>query len=331
MEVRKLQTTAGGTFVITIPKEWIEKMKMRKGDNVSIEFEENEIVISPTTPRMEVTPHSLEIDDFREQKLLELSITASYTLGHDITEVVAKRKMLPEQKRWIKEIIEKLIGVEISEEFANQMVLQNLVDPAKFDLSKLIERFSATSTAILQDAVKALIENDKSLAKDAYERGVESTRVYRLMMRLALQAANDKKLRNQMNLPSVSSVIVLAMAIREFGRVAYYAMRIAQHVEETGKRLDAQLAATIGEMASTTVEMLEMTTRALMNKNINLASAISDRMGKVRKLHETTYLSLMKGMDQANLLSISLITRDIRAIAAYAVAIADEAVLSSFA
>ena len=330
MEVRKLQTTAGGTFVITIPKEWIEKMKMRKGDNVSIEFEEDEIVVSPTTPRMEVKPHSLEIDDFREQKLLELSITASYMLGHDITEVVARRKMMPEQKKWIKETIEKLIGVEISEEFANQMVLQNLVDPAKFDLNRLIERFSATSTAILQDAVRALVDNDRGLARDAYERGVESTRVYRLMMRLALQAANDKKLRNQMNLASVSGVIVLAMAIIELGRVAYYAMRIAQHVEEIGKRPEAELAAAINEMASAASEMLEMTTRALMNRNINLASTVSDRMGRVRQLHETTYLSLMKGKDKTNLLSISLITRDIRAIATYAMAIADEAVLSAF-
>ncbi len=331
MEVRKLQTTAGGTFVITIPKDWIERMKMRKGDHVSIELEEDEIIVSPTHSRMEVTPHSLQIDEFREQKLLELSITASYILGHDITEVVAQRKMLPEHKKWIKDIIEKLIGVEISEEFANQMILQNLVDPAKFDLNKLLERFSATSTAILLDAVKALIENDKALAMDAYDRGVESTRVYRLMMRLAFQAANDKKLRNQMNFPNVSSVMVQTMAIRELGRVAYYAMRIAQHVIEIGKSPEASLAAAINEMAAAAAEMLDMTTRALMNKNVNLASAITDKMGKVRKLHETTYLKLMKGMDEKNLLSISLITRDIRAIASYAMAIADEAVLSSFA
>jgi phosphate uptake regulator len=331
MEVRKLQTTAGGTFVITIPKEWIEKLKLRKGDHVSIELEGEDIIINATHSRMEVTPHSLQIDEFREQKLLELSITASYILGHDITEVLAKRTMSPEQKKWIKETIEKLIGVEISEEFANQIVLQNLVDPAKFDLNKLLERFSATSTAILQDAVKALIENDKALAGDAYDRGVESNRVYRLMMRLAFQAANDKNLRNQMNFPNVSSVMVQTMAIREMGRVAYYAMRIAQHVGEIDKRPDASLAATINEMTATTAEMLDMTTRALMNRNVNLASAIADRMGRVRKLHETTYLKLMKEMDEKNLLSISLITRDIRAIAAYAVAIADEAVLSSFA
>ena len=331
MEVRKLQTTAGGTYIITIPKEWIEKLKLRKGDHVSVELEGEDIIVNATHSRMEVTPHSLQIDEFREQKLLELSITASYILGHDITEVLARRTMSQEQKKWIKEAIEKLIGVEISEEFANQIVLQNLVDPAKFDLNRLLERFSATSTAILQDAVKALIENDKTLASDAYDRGVESNRVYRLMMRLAFQAANDKNLRNQMNFPNVSSVMVQTMAIREMGRVAYYAMRIAQHVGEIDKRPDASLAATINEMTATTAEMLDMTTRALMNRNVSLASAIADRMGRVRKLHEATYLKLMKEMDEKNLLSISLITRDIRAIAAYAVAIADEAVLSSFA
>ena len=42
---RKLQTTAGGTYIVTLPKEWVEKLRLKKGDLVSTEMEEDSLVI----------------------------------------------------------------------------------------------------------------------------------------------------------------------------------------------------------------------------------------------------------------------------------------------
>lgn len=331
MEVRKLQTTAAGTFIVTIPKNWAEKLKLKKGDLVSIELEENDIVISPTKPRVGVQSRSLEMDQFRDQRLLELCITASYIQGHDITEVVSKDKMVPDRKKWIRQAVESLIGVEIAEDYANQVVLQNLVDPSKFDLDRLLDRFSTTSKAVFQDAIRALVERDQALAQDAFERGEESTRLYRLLMRLALQAAGDKKLRAQMNLTNISSVIVKIIAIRELGRIAYYAMRIAEHIGELDKGLKEEMTTTIQKMMKATVEMQEQATQALLNRDLALASSIIDRMAHVRKLYELAHSMIMKVDSEKNALTLSLIIRDIRAIAGYAVALADDAVLGVFA
>jgi AbrB family looped-hinge helix DNA binding protein len=331
MEVRKLQTTAAGTFIVTIPKDWAEKLTLRKGDLVSIELEENDIILSPTRSRVGAQSRSLEIEQFKDQRLLELCITASYIQGHDITEVVSKGKMVPEQKLWIRQAVESLIGVEIAEDFANQVVLQNLVDPSKFDLNRVLERFSTTSRAVFQDAIRAFAENDRALAQDAFERGDESTRLYRLLMRLALQAAADKRLRAQMNLSNISSVVVRIIAIRELGRIAYYAMRIAQHVGELQKRLDSDAIALIQRMTKATLEMQEQATSALINKDLTLASSIIDRMAQVRKLYETAHSFVSKEANDKTALTLSLIIRDIRAIAGYAVALADDAVLGVFA
>ena len=34
MQVRKIQATAGGTFMVTVPKEWVEQLQLKKGDLV---------------------------------------------------------------------------------------------------------------------------------------------------------------------------------------------------------------------------------------------------------------------------------------------------------
>src|SRR5579863_4466143 len=131
MEIRKLQTTAGGTFIVTIPKEWVSKLGLEKGGLAYLELEEGDMVVSPVGSRASPQTRPLKIDGTLDRKMLELSITASYIQGHDITEVVSDKTILPEQKGWIRDAVENLVGVEIAEEYADKVVLQNLVDPLK--------------------------------------------------------------------------------------------------------------------------------------------------------------------------------------------------------
>jgi AbrB family looped-hinge helix DNA binding protein len=331
MEVRKLQTTAAGTFIVTIPKDWAESLKLGKGDLVGVELEEGGILLTPTKVKPSSLTRSLDIDQFKDQKLLELCIIASYIQGHDITEIVSKDKILPDQKRWIRHAVEGLIGVEIAEDYADRMVLQNLVDPMRFEMERLLERFSVTSKAVFQDAIKAFIENDFTLAQDSYERGDESTKLYRLLMRLALSASRNKKLREEMKLGDSSSVAVRIIAIRELGRMAYYSMRIAQHVGEIEKKLDEGIISIVQRMTKITLEMQDQAFVAFTTKDLAMASSVLDRMTQVRKLYDTAYSYVAKQSNERASLALSLIIRDIRAIAGYAVALADDAVLGIFA
>ncbi|MCL4519302.1 MAG: AbrB/MazE/SpoVT family DNA-binding domain-containing protein [Thaumarchaeota archaeon] len=329
MEVRKLQTTAAGTFIVTIPKEWAQALSLKKGDLVNVEMEDNDIVVSSTTTKQNPPSKSLFVEEFKDQKLLELCITASYIQGHDITEIRSKAKMAIDQKRWIRQAVEGLVGVEIAEDYADKMVLQNLIDPFKFDINSLLEKFASISRAVLQDAIRALIERDLSLAQDAFERGEQSTKLYRLIMRLSLQAARSRKIRDQMNLSDISSVVIKIIATRELGRMAYYAMRIAQHVSEVEKKLDEETASMVQKMTRISVEMQDHALKALLQKDLAMASTIIDRMVQVRRLYEAA-LPLITKLDDRLSLALSLIIRDIRAYAGYAVALADDAVLGVF-
>jgi len=330
MEIRKIQTTAAGTFIITIPKEWAEKLEMRKGDNVSVDLEEGNIIVTPMGPRPEVLSGPLDIGQFESQRALELRITASYIQGHDVTEIASKETMKAEQKRWIRQTVEGLIGVEVAEDYAKKVVLQNLVDPTKFDLDRLIGRFSSVSTAIYQDAVRALVEKDPTLAQDAFMRGNESTKLYRLLMRLAIQASNDKTLRAKMEIPNVSGVIVRIIAVRELERISYYAMRIAEHVSNLGRKVPEKVVSMIEKMGRLDSEMQGEAISALIARELEGTSQLSDKMGKVRTLYEAAHAEVMKVEEFETSLALTLITRDLRGIASFAVTLADDAVLASF-
>ena len=229
----------------------------------------------------------------------------------------------------MRQAVDGLIGVEISEDYANRIILQNLIDPAKFDLDTLLEKFASTSKAVFQDAIHALIEVDVSLAQDAYERGEQTTKLYRLLMRLALQASKSRNIREQMKIRDPSILVIRIIAIRELGRMAYYAMRIAQHVGEIEKRLDEQVIILIQKMTKISTEMQVQALQALLKKDLAMASSIIDRMIQIRRLYETAN-PLVGKQTERTALALSLIIRDIRAFAGYAVALADDAVLGVF-
>jgi phosphate uptake regulator len=334
MQVRKIQTTAGGTFMVTVPKEWVEQLQLRKGDLVSTELDEGSLVITPTAPKHTGHSRTLDIDQLKDQRFLDLSITASYIQGNDVTRIFSSsNKMQPRHKQMVRQTIEGIMGVEVSEDFADHIDLINLIDPAKFSLFETVDKFSATSAAVLSDAVTALETGNVALAKDAQVRGSQSTKVYRLMMRLAFQAAKSRKLREELKLADISQVIVMTIATRELGRIAYYSMWVAQHVAALTQRPNAKYVSVVSRMSALTIEMQKLAIKALLSKDIGSANAVFQKMPQVRELFEAAFMLPVSAgdYDENSAYRMTLILRDIRGIAGYAVALADDAVLGIFA
>jgi phosphate uptake regulator len=261
--------------------------------------------------------------------MLELSIGSSYIQGHDITEVVSKGKILPEQKRWIREVVTKLVGVEVAEEYSNRVVLQYLVDPRMFDLDQTMKKFSDLSVAVLRDAVSGLSAGDKALAQDAFERGYQSTKLYRLLLRLSLQFLRNRKLRDEMKAYAVDNIVMRMMAIKDLGRTAYYSYRTAQHATEIEDRVDSAAIKMVKKMAATTASMQEQAFDGFIRQDLSIASSVIDQMDEVRRLYQDLHAHSNRG-GAVSSLPFRLIVRDIRGIAGYAVALADDAVLASF-
>ena len=329
-EIRKLQVTAGGTYILTLPREWVESMGLSRGSPVSLGFENNEISLIPAGSRIQQEARSINVKSFADRKLLELSITASYIQGQDVTQITSAGDEPHEWKAWSRDALKGLVGVEILEEYSDRILLQNLIDPYKFDLVRLMEKFSRNSSAVLMDAISSLVSGNRDLASDAFERGTELIRNYRLLMRLAILSSREKELRRQYEIDSLSRVIVNVIAIREMGRIAYYAMRTAQHVMEFSEKLDPAIAEQLVRMERETTEMTRRSFLSLIERNLKVASQVIDRMSAVRELYEKIHES-DQFMKSGNRLPLSLIIRDIRAVAGYAVALADDAVLGVFA
>lgn len=144
-------------------------------------------------------------------------------------------------------------------------------------------------------------------------------------MRLILQVLGNRKLRGELRVYDAHGLLTRILAVKDLGRCAYYACRVAQHVTELDLKVEPEILGTIQRMAKA---MMSTQDDAFEKKDLGKASSVIDRMDLVRENYEALFKNAPSDLIAS--LPFSLMVRDIRGVAGYAVALADDAVLAAF-
>ena len=180
MEIRKLQKIKGGSFTLSVPKQWVEKRRLASGEQIAVHEEEDGSlrifpVAAPLEKRFEVT---LSIEDYHSLRALEYCVNTYYIQGSNRINVTSKKIISAEQKKQLKQFRTELPGVEVAEEEANKLSFHVLIDPATFSLESLIEKTSTFSLKLQEDAVRSLVDWNLPLAREVLQRSREAQRHY---------------------------------------------------------------------------------------------------------------------------------------------------------
>jgi phosphate uptake regulator len=64
-ETRKVQFTGKSTFIISLPKKWVDKVKLEQGERVQV-VEQNDLslLILPKEIKKEVKPNKIDIREY---------------------------------------------------------------------------------------------------------------------------------------------------------------------------------------------------------------------------------------------------------------------------
>jgi phosphate uptake regulator len=329
MEIRKLQKIRGGSFTISLPKDWVEKRKLKRGEQMSVSQEEDGSlriypVSAPFEKAYEVT---LTLEDYPNLRALEYCVGTYYIQGSNKINIVSKQMITAEHKKRLKLLRTGLPGVEVAEEEANRLSFQVLIDPTAFALESLLEKTSSFSLLLQEDAVKSVLEHDLQLAKEVMERSKEALRHYRMTIRQVALSSLDKSIAKNVGVRNCQECVTFALIARDLNRVVYHSSSIAGHLLDIkSRKIDKEILDMIADISKVTYEMQRDAVQAFLRKNVKLAIAAMGKMDDVGKKEKTLLTKVMdniKDMDTA--VSLSMIARDLRRVAGYSVAIADDA------
>ena len=278
MELRKLQRTPDGTYLVTIPKAWAIRVGLGAGSVVSYEErQDGRLLLSPKIDDerapLEVV---LEASPFVRREIIE-----RYLLGYDIIRVQSKETLSPEIRDEVRRTTKRLVGLEVLEEDSKKIVLQCLVEPSLLNPERILRRLEMLSMPMQLDSVQAFVSSNGELAKGVVERDEEVDRWYFLLVRLVRAAISDTYLLEKIRVSSVDCLDfrLLASYIENF---ADYSVTIAENTQD-GVTIPKEEQALLEKIGTSVNAMYRDAVGSVLSRDLKLASSVGPRFKDTKK------------------------------------------------
>lgn len=187
MEFRKLMAFGNSSFVVSVPKNWVEKNRLKKGDVLVVDERPTELIFA--------SKDSSERREFKEAVIgasgksvqeIKTEITSLYVNNFDIIVVTD----VGDAVKGIKEIFHGLVGMEIVEETTTKLVAKDMLDIKEVSMANIVRRVDIILRSMLEDAASF----SGAEAESVYERDKEVNRLTLLGYRTARAAADNPRL-----------------------------------------------------------------------------------------------------------------------------------------
>jgi len=197
MDVRKLISFGKGSYVITIPKRWIEKNHLKKGDLISLNDEGYELVVSSSSSASVQNQSEITIEcSSKPIEHLKTEIVSAYLNCFDSITILLD-KNFSEVTR-IKEIIRNLSGLEIMEQTSTKIVAKNLININEISIKNIIRRMDVIARAMMEDAMNSC--RGECNYENIYQRDEDVNRLYFLGSRVIKNALKNPKIAKMLQL-----------------------------------------------------------------------------------------------------------------------------------
>jgi phosphate uptake regulator len=228
MDFRKIIEFGKGSYIVTLPKPWVINNKLKKGSILSLDYNENSIVISTGFSESDKDKKIKTINaDNKKIEEIETEIVTSYLTGNDTIEIYSKR--MKEIGEEIKKRIMNLAGMEILEQTATRITAKYLLDINEISLDSLVRRMDNITRSLVIDAMDCL--NGSCNYLSIKQRDMDVNRLHFLVLR-TVQEAMDSTQHLRKGGKAIWEIYSYSVLSEKLEKVADRQKRIARGLEE---------------------------------------------------------------------------------------------------
>ena len=330
-EIRKVQFTGKSTYVLSLPKSWIEEMHLNAGDQVALIREtDNSLSILPFISGLRDSLNEVNAivlpDD--SSSTVKRKVVSMYLAGYDIIHLKLKSgRINPSLRDGVREVVRRnLVGTEIIADASDNITLQVLLSMPELSINTAIRRMYLIASSMHRDAILALTERSHELAKEVIKSDDEVDRFSLYISRNLVMAMENGRMLREMRLENPADCLSYRVAAKSIERVADHACGIADKAIKLKDKIPEKSLQKIEKMSHFALTVLGNSVEALLRRDYHLADKTVDIAENIRTLEDDVMVSIEKynnAHDQAN---IRLALENIRRTAEYASDIAEVAI-----
>jgi len=328
-EVRKLQITGGSTYIVSLPKGWVENMGLGKGSQVSMaQMDDMTLRLRPGGAGREEEPRRAVIavsDDISPENLVRRVVSA-YLIGYNVIQIRNPVKRIDlAQKLAVKDFTrKKLIGTEILSDLPQELTMQVLLSRSELSVTDALRRMSVIAASMHREAVIALESDDSQLAREVVAMDDEVDRFGLYIIRLLKEAAVDPYSIREIGLTSAREGLGYRLITKSVERMADHAVNIAQNsLALTLAGLGDDLMEGLGPLSGEAVGVFEASIEALFDWSYSSAEEVIGRAERIRGEEAEVVQRIIKNAAPGDVPALRLIVESVMRTAEYGADVAE--------
>ncbi|MEM3562801.1 MAG: phosphate uptake regulator PhoU [Candidatus Jordarchaeaceae archaeon] len=234
LEFRKIQTLGKSSYVISLPKDWIDKNKIKRGDKLAVyKSPEGSLEISYVNQKASlrgVIPEVTEvvIDDLSKDEL-EAVIIGNYLMGYDNFKLITRRNYIDStQRKVITNTLNALSGFQIVSESPKVVEIKNLFEQSSFNVKEVARRLGLLISLMLKDLVQALKEKNLEALSDIIAQDEEIDSLYLLMRRLLIMGSRNVVAAKKIGIEDNALCVTWSVIFKKIESIADHVVKISE-------------------------------------------------------------------------------------------------------
>lgn len=328
-EVRKVQFTGRSTYVLSLPKKWIEEMRVKAGDQVTLVREaDNSLSIVPISagPADSLSEATAIIMAGDGSNSLKRKVVSMYLAGYNVIHLKLKAgRINPALRDAVREVARRnLVGTEMIADASDIITLQVLLSLPELSVNTAIRRMYLIASSMHKDSMTALLELNQELAKEVIKSDDEVDRFSLYVLRNLVMATQNGRVLREMGLKNPSDCLSYRVAVKSIERVADHACGIAEMATRLKEKVPKETVQKIEKMSYLALTVLGDSVESLLRRDYQLADKTVNAVENIHALEQEAIAAIEKDRIKDSA-SIKLVLEGIRRTAEYASDIAEAA------
>jgi phosphate uptake regulator len=328
---RRVQSTGRGSYIISLPKEWVQDIGLKRGSEIAFNLEPDQsLTLMPRKIREKtedeegnkLKEYYISVDPEEDMQSTLRLIQALYVISADIMRIHFKGTADPSKcKAEIKNFAkDTFLGSEVIEETDDEITLQILIRQSEFPIEKAVRRMSIIALSANKDAVAAMKSRDKLLYQNVVNACHDVNRLGLYAVR-QLKFGIEHGMYRELGFRTPKEFLLYRIIVNDIKNMGEDALNIVNNLATFQKLVDDQLLfikdpideEVYGQMLSfnaTAHQLFEDATKAMFKRDYNDAEKlIPKREGYVTLENDLIRLMSSKKLDP-NIASILRLVMD---------------------
>jgi phosphate uptake regulator len=317
-EVRKIQFTGRSTYIISLPKRWMEEMHLKSGDQVDIVREANNTLSimhhnERTSNLINEATALVLYDDSVDS--LKRKIISVYLAGYNIMHLKSKTgRINPAQRDAVREVVRRnLVGTEIIADSSDEITIQVLLTLPELSVNTAVRRMFLIASSMHKDAMASLAELNYELAKEVLKSDDEVDRFSLYILRNLVVATQNERILREIGLKSPADCLSYRVAVKSIERIADHSYGIADKCLKIEEKIPKDAYQKIEKMSNLALGTLSDSVEAFLRRDYTMADSVVNKAKSIRSL-ENDIISFINKEEEEKIIRIEPVNTDIRLI-----------------